>query len=331
VSATGGRRGGPEGSGEPRRGAPVGRVRGAVVPEAEFRSYYGRPILKEPVWTWEVPWYFFTGGVAGASAALGLGARLAGNDRLARSAWAVAGAGGTAGVPLLASDLGRPERFLYMLRMFKVTSPLSVGSWILAAMGPAAVGAVVSDRLGVFPRLGRAAEVGAGLLGPALATYTGTLVANTAVPVWHEAGRELPFLFAGSAAASAGAAAVLLTPAGDAGPARRLAVAGALLELGAGEAMERRLGELGEPYHQGPAGRLARAAKACTAAGAGLVGAAGRRRGLAAAGAALLLAGSACERWAVYKAGFQSARDPKYVVGPQRARLAAREGERNKP
>jgi hypothetical protein len=296
-----------------------------MVPEAEFGSYYGRPIIKEPVWTWEVPWYFFTGGLAGASASLGLGARLSGNDRLARAAFTVAGAGGTAGVPLLVSDLGRPERFLYMLRVFKVTSPLSVGSWVLAGMGPAAVGAVVSDRLGIFPRLGRAAEVAAGLLGPALATYTGALVADTAVPVWHEAGRELPFVFAGSAAASAGAAAVLLTPPADAGPARRLVLSGALLELGAAQVMERRLGELGEPYHQGPAGRLARLAKACTAAGAGLVAAGGRRRrGLAAAGAALVLAGSACERWAVYKAGFQSARDPKYVVGPQRARLAAR-------
>jgi hypothetical protein len=174
--------------------------------------------------------------------------------------------------------------------------------------------------------------VAAGLLGPALATYTGTLVADTAVPVWHEAGRELPFVFAGSAAASAGAAAVLLAPPGDAGPARRLVLAGALLELGAAQAMERRLGELGEPYHQGPAGRLARLAKACTAAGAGLVAAGGRRRrGVAAAGAALVLAGSACERWAVYKAGFQSARDPKYIVGPQRARMAARQSEQIEP
>jgi hypothetical protein len=298
-----------------------------MVPEAEFRSYYGRPIIKEPVWTWEVPWYLFAGGLAGASSSLGLGARLSGNDRLARAAFTVAGAGAAVGVPLLASDLGRPERFLYMLRMFKVTSPLSVGSWILAGLSPAAVGAAVSDQLGIFPRLGRVAEVTAGLLGPALATYTGTLVADTAVPVWHEAGRELPFVFAGSAAASAGAAALLLTPPADAGPARRMVVSGALLELGAGQAMERRLGELGEPYHQGPAGRLARLAKACTAAGAGLVAAGGRRRGLAAAGAALVLAGSACERWAVYKAGFQSARDPKYIVGPQRARLAARAAE----
>jgi hypothetical protein len=298
------------------------RVRGSMVPEAEFRSYYGRPIIKEPVWTWEVPWYFFVGGMAGVSASLGLGARLAGNHRLAGNAWLVSGAGVAASVPLLVSDLGRPERFHHMLRVFKMTSPLSVGSWILAAIGPAAAGAAVSDRLGIFPRLGRVAEAVAGLLGPALATYTGVLVADTAVPVWHEAGRELPFVFAGSAAASAGAAATDLTPPGEAGPARRLVVAGALLELGSVAAMERRLGELGEPYHDGPAGRFARLAKACTAAGAGLVAAAGgRRRGLASAGAALVLAGSVCERWAVYKAGFQSARDPRYVVGPQRERI----------
>jgi hypothetical protein len=218
-----------------------------------------------------------------------------------------------------------------MLRMLKVTSPLSVGSGTLAAMGPAAAGAAVADRLGIFPRLGRAAEAVAGLLGPALATYTGTLVADTAVPVWHEAGRELPFVFAGSAAASAGAAALLLTPPADASPARRLVVTGALLELGAAQAMERRLGDLGEPYHQGPAGRLARLAKACTAGGAGLVALGGRRRrAVTAAGAALVLAGSACERWAVYKAGFQSARDPRYIVEPQRARMAEREREQLK-
>jgi hypothetical protein len=144
-----------------------------VVPEAEFRSYYGRPIIKEPVWTWEVPWYFFVGGLAGASASLGLGARLAGNHRLARSAWTAAAAGVTVGTPLLVSDLGRPERFHHMLRMFKVTSPLSVGSWVLAAIGPAAAGAAVSDRLERFPGLGRAAEVVAGLLGdPALLART---------------------------------------------------------------------------------------------------------------------------------------------------------------
>jgi hypothetical protein len=300
------------------------RGRGLMVPEAEFRSYYGRPILKEPAWTLEVPWYFFTGGMAGASAPLAVAARMTGNQRLASSALTVAGAGIAASVPLLVSDLGRPERFHHMLRVFKPTSPMSMGSWALAAMGPAAVGAAVSDRLGILPGLGRAAEVISGVIGPSLCTYTGALVANTAVPVWHEARRELPLVFAGSALASAGAASTLLTSAADAGPARRLAVTGAMVELAAGQVMERRLGELGEPYHQGVAGRYARLAKGCTAAGAATIGLAGRRRRpLAMAGAGLLLAGSALERLAIYKAGFQSARDPKYIVKPQRERLDA--------
>jgi len=300
------------------------RDRGLMVPEAEFRSYYGRPIIKEPAWTLEIPWYFFVGGMAGASAPLAVGARLAGNHRLARSALTVAGTGVMASVPLLVSDLGRPERFHHMLRVFKPTSPMSMGSWVLAAMGPAAVGAAVSDRLGILPRLGRTAEVASALLGPILCTYTGVLVADTAVPVWHEAGRELPLVFAGSAVASAGAAATVLTPAADAGPARRLATVGALLELGAVAAMDRRLGELGEPYRQGVAGRYARLARGCTALGLAVVATAGaRRRRAAMAGSGLLLAGSAFERLAVYKAGFQSARDPRYTVKPQRARVEA--------
>jgi hypothetical protein len=262
--------------------------------------------------------------MAGASAPLAVAARVAGNDRLARSAVTVAGAGVAVGVPLLMSDLGRPERFHHMLRVFKPTSPMSMGSWVLAGLGPSAVNAAVSEWFGIFPRLGRVAEVVSGLLGPALSTYTAVLVANTAVPVWHEAGRELPLVFAGSALASAGAAATVLTPAADAGPARRLAALGALLELGAVGAMERRLGELAEPYRQGPAGRYARLARGCTAVGAATVALAGaRRRWAAVAGSGLLLAGSALERLAVYKAGFQSARDPKYVVKPQRASAEA--------
>jgi Polysulphide reductase, NrfD len=312
-------KGQPDGDRRRRRGG-----RDLMVPEADFRSYYGRPVIKEPAWTIEVPWYFFVGGTAGAAAPLAVGARLAGNDQLARAAVTVAGAGIAAGVPLLVSDLGRPERFHHMLRVFKPTSPMSMGSWVLVALGPSAVNAAVSEWFGIFPRLGRVAEVVSGLLGPALSTYTAVLVANTAVPVWHEAGRELPLVFAGSAMASGGAATALLAPAADAGPARRLAVTGAVVELAAGQAMERRLGELGEPYHQGPAGRYARLAKGCTALGAATMAVAGaRRRWAAVAGGGLLLAGSAFERLAVYKAGFQSARDPRYVVKPQRARIEA--------
>jgi hypothetical protein len=108
--------------------------------------------------------------------------------------------------------------------------------------------------------------------------------------------------------------------AGAAAPARRLALAGAAGELAATIAMERRLGALGEPYREGAAGHAARAAKALTAAGGAVMAASGRRRVGAVAGGALMLAGAFATRWSVYKAGFQSAADPKYVVEPQRAR-----------
>ncbi len=283
-------------------------------------SYYGRPILKAPVWTWEIPAYFFFGGMAGAAAPFALLSELRGDEALARRAWLVALAGVVASPPLLISDLGRPERAHHMLRVLKPTSPMSVGSWILGASSAAIGLATARSLLGWFPRLGRAAGATA-VLGPALSTYTAVLVADTAIPAWHEARRELPFVFAAGAATSAGSAVALL---GGGAPARRLALAGAAGELAATTTMERRLGDLGEPYRQGEAGRFARASKALTAAGGAVMAAFGRRRAGAAAGGALMLAGAMATRWSVYRAGFQSAADPKYVVGPQRARVAAR-------
>jgi Polysulphide reductase, NrfD len=245
---------------------------------------------------------------------------------LARRAWALSFVAGAVSPVLLISDLGRPARFLNMLRMFKVTSPMSVGSWVITVVAPAAGVAAVNSQTAAFPRLARAAKPTAALAGLPLATYTAALISNTAVPVWHEARRTLPFLFAAGAAASAGAAAVLVTPAKHAAPARRLALFGAAGELAAAQMMERSLGELGEPYHQGAAGRLSRAAQLCTGAGALALGAlAGRRREGALAGAGLVLAGALLERWAVYKAGFASAAEPRYTVGPQRARIEAGE------
>jgi polysulfide reductase-like protein len=291
--------------------------------EPDFRSYYGRPIIKAPIWEPAIPWYFFLGGLAGASAALGLGARLAGNERLARNATFTGAAAVGVSPILLIADLGRPERFYNMFRVVKVTSPMSIGTWILGASGTALGIAGGCEAFGIFPRVKLAAQTAAGLLGPPLTTYTAALVADTAVPSWHEARRELPFVFAGSAAASAGAAAAIATPPAEAGAARRLAIAGALLELAGTKAMEMRLGELlGEPYRQGAAGRFTKLAKGCAAAGAALVALGGRRRAGSAVGGGLLLAGSLFERMAVYRAGTQSAADPKYTVVPQRERAA---------
>ena len=296
------------------------------------RSYYGRPILKEPVWQPEIPWYFFTGGIAGASSVLSLTGRIAGNERLAKRSLYVAAAADVVSPILLISDLGRPERFLNMFRVFKVTSPMSVGSWILGASGTASGAAALLELLGKWRPLKYTAEAVSALTGAPLATYTGTLIADTAIPVWHEARRELPFLFGASAVASAGAASTMLVPPDEAGPARRMAIGGSVATNAVSLAMQARLGMVGEVYHHGEAGKYSAVAKACTSAGAALLRTRGRRsRSASVVGGALILAGEAGLRWSVFKAGFQSARDPKYTVVPQRERARTGQSARTAP
>ena len=127
-------------------------------------------VLKQPVWKPEVGLYFFFGGLAGASALLAFGARLAGNGRLARSALLAAFAGAAVSPPLLIADLGRPARFLNMFRVLKPTSPMSIGSWVLAAFGGVTSVAAASELTGLSRPLGRLAEAGAALLGLPLST-----------------------------------------------------------------------------------------------------------------------------------------------------------------
>jgi Polysulphide reductase, NrfD len=270
-------------------------------------EYPGRPILKRPVWTWEVPVYFFVGGLAGASALLGLAADLGGERKLARNARVAAAAGAAVSPLLLISDLGRPERFANMLRVFRPTSPMSVGSWTLALFGGAAAVAAASEVTGRARDVGRGAGAAAGLLGPALATYTAVLVGQTSVPAWARARRLLPALFAASAAASAGGLACAVTPPAEARAARLLAAGGGLAELAAGAWMEAALGDHGAVYRRGRPATFARAARALTLAGAGLTGVLGRRRWAAALGGAALLGGSLCLRLAVWRAGPDSA------------------------
>jgi formate-dependent nitrite reductase membrane component NrfD len=298
-----------------------------MVPRATFDSYYGRPVLKEPVWrSPDVPGYLFLGGLAGASSALAGFAQLSGNAELSRVAKVVAGGAIGLSAVALVHDLGRPARFLNMLRVFKPSSPMSVGSWLLAAYGPAAGAAAASSVTGLLPGAGTAATAGAAVLGPAIATYTAALLCDTAVPAWHDGYREMPFLFAGSAASAAGGLAMLTVRPDSAGPAVRFAVLGAAVELTAKSSLLRRLGPAAAPYQTGRVGRLMEAAEVLTAAGlAGSVLASRSRTALVVSGAALLAA-SALTRFGVFEAGLASARDPKYTVGPQRERRNAREG-----
>jgi polysulfide reductase-like protein len=288
---------------------------------AELRSYYGRPVIKEPVWKTEIPLYFFTGGLGGASSVLSLVARVSGHQRLAQRSIQIASAADAVSPVLLIADLGRPERFLNMLRVFKVTSPMSVGSWILAYTSAASSVSAFLNTIGRFHRVADLSRLASAFSGAPLAIYTATLISDTAVPVWHEARRELPFLFGSSAVASAGAAAAIAVPPTEAGPARRLAIGGVVAENLIFEVMEKRLGMLGEPYSKGDAGKFKKLAVGSTLGGAALLAGPGRRSRLAAAaGGALVLAGEVALRFSVFKAGLQSARDPKYTIEPQRAR-----------
>ncbi|TMQ90890.1 polysulfide reductase [Actinomadura soli] len=318
------------GKGPQRRGRKRGRHRGekAMVPDAEFTSYYGRPILNPPVWkASDVAAYFFLGGLAGAGSVLAAGAHRTGRPVAARALKisSLAALGGSTAA--LIHDLGRPERFVNMLRVMKPTSPMSMGSWLLVAYGPAVGAAAVLDVTGLFPRLGGAATAGAAALGPSVCTYTAVLAADTAVPAWHEAHRELPFVFAASAVAAASGMALVTAPPRETGPMRTAAALGAALELAAAKILEHRAGLAAEPYKKGKAGRFVRAGEILSVAGAaGGVLLGGRGRAAAALSGAALLAGSACTRFGVFHAGTQSARDPRYTVIPQRERLRAAAG-----
>ncbi len=281
-------------------------------------SYYDRPILKTPVWTWEVPGYLFTGGLAGAAAPLAAAARLSGNDALAWRASVLALAGAGVSAPLLISDLGRPERFYRMLRVFKPTSAMSMGTWLLTTFSGVHTLSLGWQLIGIpGSRVGVPATVASAALGPLVSTYTAVLVAQTSVPVWHEARRTLPFVFAGSSLASAGGAAAAITRGDAAAPARAMAVGGAALELIADVVMERGLHPaVRTAYEDTSVKRPHLAARACTLAGAALTF---DRRTVVAGGLALC-AGSLLERVAVIRAGRVSAGDPVATVTPQRER-----------
>ena len=196
------------------------------------------PLLKPPVWTWEVPTYLFVGGVAGISAVIALIAEMVGgNVQLARDARYVALAGGLISPLLLIADLGRPQRFLYMLRVFKVQSAMSVGAWTLMVFGGAVAASIVIralvpvdvDSPSLLAMLIPVCDFIAALTGLVLVTYTGVLLGATAIPIWAANARILPWLFT---ATSLGAAASLLELIGHRiGPLHSLAILAAAVEI----------------------------------------------------------------------------------------------------
>jgi formate-dependent nitrite reductase membrane component NrfD len=323
--------------GRRRKGRQSRRGDRSMVPDAEFTSYYGRPIVKPSPWEADIPAYLFAGGLAAGSSLLAAGADLTGRPALRRTGRLGSIAALTFSMAALVHDLGKPSRFLNMLRVAKLTSPMSVGTWILSIYGPFAATAAATELVGMLPesrrigplglarRVDRPAGLLAALFAPPVAAYTAVLLADTATPSWHSAYRELPFVFVGSAAAASAGLGLVGAPVAENGPARRMAVGGAVFELLAEHRMEHSMGITAEPLHQGKAGHLMRAAKALTVAGAAGALLGGRSRPVAALSGLALMAGSACVRFGVFEAGQESAKDPKYTVVPQRERLE-REG-----
>lgn len=301
VSPAGGKRG-------RRRKGGGGRGEQAMVPDAEFTSYYGRPVVKPSPWEADIPLYLFLGGVAGSSSLLAAGCDLTGRAQLRRASRITALATITVSFAALVHDLGRPERFHHMLRVAKVTSPMSVGTWILSVYAPLVGVAAVSEGRELLPRAlrdgivgrllpgaGRASGVVAAVVAPTVAAYTAVLLADTATPSWHHARLQLPFVFVGSAAAAGGGMALINGPVAQTAPAQRLAVGGAVLELVMAHRMEAAMGLSAEPLHQGRAGAYYRASKALTVTGAVLAATVGRRhRAAAVVAGAALVAGSFC-------------------------------------
>jgi Polysulphide reductase, NrfD len=159
-------------------------------------GYYGQPVVKPPVWTWEVPLYFFFGGIAGMAAVIASGAIVFHHVDLARAAmWIAAIAGSVLSPILLIMDLGRPHLFLNMLRVFKHRSAMSMGAWILSAFGACVIPGLIALELHAHQVFGGSIDqlmrIAAGLLifgsaffGTLLATYTGVLIGATAIPAW---------------------------------------------------------------------------------------------------------------------------------------------------
>ncbi len=297
--------------------AAARRMRGGDEPPPVIQG----PMIHAAVWTWEIPLYFWLGGIAGGSSFVALASDVVGDSRAAVMARRVTVGAALPCAPLLVMDLGRPGRFLNMMRVFKPRSPMSMGAWCLAAFSGTATAAVGADLIG-RPREASAFGALTAALGTYLGSYTGVLLASTAVPVWSRSRLFLPPIFVCTAAATGAAANRLVlaatgTPVGD--PSRTalgmVETAAMATELVLSTVNERRLGRFGEALGTGRANRLFETAKWSVRIGLGLRFA--RRRvgpwthHLA---SVLYLLGGLSFRFAWIEAGRNSAHDDEAVA-----------------
>jgi formate-dependent nitrite reductase membrane component NrfD len=282
-------------------------------------GYYGTPSLKKPQWTVEVPIYFFVGGLAGAAALIAaVGEISSADEKLVREARWLAAIGGIISPALLIADLGMPSRFLNMLRVFKIQSPMSVGSWTLVAFSNAAAATAVLGELqrrrssAAVRICTGAAQTMSALTGLVLSTYTGVLVGATAIPAWNEHVTTLPIHFAASGTAAA--AAILELSGNESGALNKIGIGAAAVETLMGASIEASSQPASKPLKSGASGWLMR--------GAGLLSGPvplalrllslqnnRRRQGLRRAAAISAIVGSVLTRFAWVHAGKSSAED----------------------
>lgn len=287
-------------------------------------GYYGLPIIKPPVWEWMIPLYFFIGGLAAMSGLLAAAAWLKGNLELARVAMWSAGIGGIVSPILLAWDLGRPMRFIFMLRVFKFQSPMSLGSWIVTGFGAFAVPGLAltewvcrhpGSAAPIVPVLAMIAVAGSALFGIFLATYTGALIAATAVPAWNVHRVVLPFHFG-----TTGLGCAVAVPLLAGFNLRPLSII--LTVLAASETLVmlwlelRKHGEVDSSLHHGKSGWMLRSAEALE----GPLALALVVARLHLCAAAAFLVGGLLSRFAWTSAGRASAEDPRSVLASQQSR-----------
>lgn len=283
-------------------------------------GYYGTPALKRPQWTVEVPIYFFVGGMAGAAAVIGAVGQFTSSDRrLIRNSRWIAAIGGLISPALLIADLGVPSRFLNMLRVFKIQSPMSVGSWTLVAFSNSAAAAAILGELelrspnGAVCVLTNAAQIASALTGLILSTYTGVLIGATAIPAWNEHISTLPVHFAASGVASA--AAVLELGGSKSQALNRVGIGAAAIETAMGASIEFRATAASKPLRSGVSGWAMRGAGMLSGPiplALRLLARGNKRRSqkLRRAAAISSLVGSLLTRWAWVRAGKVSADDP---------------------
>jgi formate-dependent nitrite reductase membrane component NrfD len=287
-------------------------------------SYHGNPVLKPPTWTWQVPLYFFVGGVAGISALIAVAAHLFGNPRLLRAGLWIGFLGGLISAPLLIADLGRPSRFLNMLRVFKLRSAMSVGAWTLAGFSSAVGLAVVCHEL-ILAGYGNdfllvvewVAEISAAVSGLILASYTSVLLGVTAIPVWSENRKLVPVVFL---AGGMGSAAAVLELLGFLVPATQfIGIVASAVETLVAIIIELRGRYVDRPLRESAIGWLTRAGAALAGPASLLLRIFGGHSSAARYAAAVcFVIGALISRYAWIGAGRVSSRDPQALFRIQR-------------